>query len=125
MLLAVILLDGLSGTGGSGDGLFNNWYRLGCELPVLYGLVPIIDIGIGGGVGGRGSVVRGTSSHGEVGTVRNGKIVPEVTRIEQGCGCCNGCPGIPKMVVGDTPRSGGPTVVAQLESDVVLGDIVT
>lgn len=32
--------------GWSGDWFHDDWYRLGCELPVLYGLIPLNDAGI-------------------------------------------------------------------------------
>ncbi len=112
------------GAGGSSDGLLNDWYRLRCEIPVLYGLVPVIDTGIVGSVRERGSVVRGSGSHGEVGTIGNEKVVPKVAWVEQGCRCCSWNPGIPKTVAGDTPWSDRHAVVAQLELDMVFGDVV-
>ncbi len=63
--------------GGAGNGFLDGWYRLGCELLVSYGLVPKPDIPIT--CWGRGSVVWGTAAGGEVGIIRNSKIVPELT----------------------------------------------
>ncbi len=60
--------------GRTGDGFLDCSYRLGCELSVLYGLVPVMDVPIT--CWGRGSVVWGTVVGGEVGAVRNGNIVP-------------------------------------------------
>ncbi len=119
-----MLSSGLSGEGGSSDGLLDGWYRLWCELLVPYGLVPIIDTGIVGIVGGRGSVVGRSSPHRKVGTVWDRKIVPKVTWVKQGCGCCSGFPGISKTVAGDIPGRDRPAAVVQLESDLVLGKVV-
>ncbi len=109
---------------GASDGLLDGWYRLGCELPVLYGLVPTNDTGIVGVIRGRGSVVRGTGSCREVGAIWDEKVVPKVVWVEQGCRCFSWNPGIPKMVAGIIPRSDGSTVVAQLESDLVIGEVI-
>ncbi len=62
--------------GGTGDVFLNCLYRLRCELSVLYGLVPELDMPIT--CWGRGSVVWGTTVGGEVGTVQNGNIIPEL-----------------------------------------------
>ncbi len=112
------------GNGGSGDRLLNFWYRLEWELLVSYGLVPVIDTGIAVVVWQRGSVVRRTGSRREVGTVGDEKVVPKVAWVKRGCGCCSWNPGIPKTVAGVTPGSEGCAVVAQLESDCVLSDII-
>ncbi len=50
--------------GQSSDWLGDDWYRLRCELLVLYGLIPLGDAGIVI-IGERGSVVRGTGSAGK------------------------------------------------------------
>ncbi len=80
--------------GWSGDWLRDGWYRLGCELLVLYGLIPLDDAGI---------VVCGTKKgfDGEVGIEGNGKIIPEVAGIIWERGWSSGgilLPSIPKMV---------------------------
>ncbi len=80
--------------GWSGDWFHDGWYRLGCELLVLYGLIPLGDAGV---------VTCGTEkgSDREVGIKGNGKIIPEVTRIVQGRGWCSRgilLPSIPKTV---------------------------
>ncbi len=71
-----LLIDVLPVVGRTGDGFLNCSYRLRCELSVLYGLVPVMDMPIT--CWGRGSVVWGTAVGGEVGTVQNGHIVPEL-----------------------------------------------
>ncbi len=76
----VDLLPGRSDwIGRSGDWFHDGWYRLGCELPVLYGLVPLDDTRI---------IVCGTEkgSDGEVGIEGNGKVITEVARIIWGRG---------------------------------------
>ncbi len=66
----------------------SNW--LWCELPVLYRLIPLDDAGI--------VILEGLCSTREVGTEEDGKIIPEVVRIEWGWGWCSLNPCIPVMI---------------------------
>ncbi len=124
VLLISVSPGGVVGGRGSGNGLLDFWYRLEWELLVLYGLVPVIDTGIAVVIWGRGSVVGGACPCGEVYAVGNEKVVKEVTWVKQGCRCCSWNPGIPKTVAGITPGGDRPAVVAQLESDLVIGKFV-
>ncbi len=90
--MEVSLVDLLPGgsTGwarGSGNGFFDDWYRLECELMVLYRLVPVAGA-VEVVIGRRGSVIGGISASGEVGTVGDNKVIPEV-KIKCGCGWCS------------------------------------
>ncbi len=98
--------------GGAGDGFLDSWYRLGCELPVLYGLVPGADIPVA--CWGQGSVTWGTAVGGEVGTIWNVDIVPKLVGIDLCWGWWSGVPVGPRIVTGGW--GDGSNVVAHVES---------
>ncbi len=45
-ILPVAVPERIEMGGGAGDGFLDHWYWLGCELPVLYGLVPRRDVSV-------------------------------------------------------------------------------
>ncbi len=112
----MLLLDILpvEDMGGSGNRFLKLWYRLECLLLGLYGLVPELNAPVASW--GRGSVIWGASVRGEVGTVWNGKIVPELSGIECGCRCCRVIPVSPRIVAVGAEGRDGSGVMAHIES---------
>ncbi len=82
--IGALLVDVMPVVGGAGDGFLDCSYRLRCELPVLYWLVPEPDTPIT--CWGRGLVVWGASVGGEVVAIWNGNIVPELVGANWGYG---------------------------------------
>ncbi len=105
--------------GQASDGFLDCLYRLGCELPVLYGLVPELYVSIT--CWGRGLVVWGTTVRWEVGAVWNGKIIPELIGANWGWGWWSivvptgAVDGIPSTVVGFIAGGDGLNVAAHIE----------
>ncbi len=114
----MLLGDVMPEVGGAGNGFLDCLYRLGCELPVLYGLVPELDMLIT--CWGRGLVVWGTAVGGEVGTIWNGNIVPELTGANWGRGWWSIV--VPSTVAGVIVGSDGSNVVAHIESPAVANE---
>ncbi len=116
-----LLIDIMPVVGGTGDGFLDCSYRLGCELPVLYGLVPELDVSIT--CWGRSSVVWGAMVGGEVGAIRNGNIVPELVGANWGCEWWSTVIPtgyiIPSMVVRVIAGGDGSDVTAHIESPAV------
>ncbi len=125
----VLLIDlspcGMDWVRGSSDGLFDGWYRLGCELTVDDGLIPMIVVGIEDVIGGRGSVIRGGSSWTNVGAVGDNKVVPEI-KVKRGCGWCMCWPPVPSIIVIIGDRGNGVVWVAcaQLVLYALLSELV-
>ncbi len=109
--------------GGTGDRFLDCSYRLGCELSVLYRLIPKLDVPIT--CWGRGLVVWGAMVRGEVGTIQNGNIVPELIGANWGCGWWSiVIPTetgyvIPSTVVGVIVGGDGSNVVAHIKSPAI------
>ncbi len=98
-------------------GWSSNWFRLWHDLSVLDGLVPTDD-------GWEIDVCWRGETGGEVGTVGNGEIIPEVSRIEWGWGWCSWYSCIPSGVT--IVGSEGPVWVAcaQFISYATLGEVI-
>ncbi len=118
LLIYVLPVTGSAGMGGASNGFLDNWYRLGCELLVSYGLVPELNMSIT--FWGRGSVIRGTAVRGEVGAIWDGNIVPKLIGIKRGWGWWSGIPVTPRIVTGGCDGSG---VVAHVKSPRTRGKL--